>query len=138
PPLVVAGRELLAGLPREGDLPWIFGFPSRRHLELGERVFGYRWLPPVTPWEGPLPEGEGGAGVEIESGDRASDWAERCWEACGIDGIRRSVGFLDWRYWARPERYYRFYRLRAGAAEGLVVASFVGTAAWLAELWLPP
>src|SRR5262249_48661352 len=28
PPLVTLGRGLLADLPRAGDAPWIFGFPS--------------------------------------------------------------------------------------------------------------
>ncbi len=134
PPLVRAGLTLLADLPRAGDLPWIFGFPSARHLALGERVFGYRWLPPIVPWEGPLPGGRGGP---VEACEVAGDWAEAAWEACATHGVRRSVAFLNWRYWARPERYYRLYRLRAGGHEGLVVAAFVGASAWLAELWLP-
>jgi hypothetical protein len=53
---------------------------------------------------------------------------------------------LNWRYHARPERYYRFYRLRArGNAgvpaadpEGLAVFAFVEREAQAAELWLPP
>jgi len=135
PPLVVAGRALLADLPRSGDLPAIFGFPSVRHLELGERVFGYRWLSPIVPWEGPIPTVVAG---EVEPSDVAGDWAEAVWEACSVAGVRRTAAFLNWRYCARPERYYRVYRLRAGGRDGLAVAAFVGTAAWLAELWLPP
>ena len=136
PPLVVAGRRLLADLPRPHDLPWIFGFPSRRHLELGERVFGYRWLPPIVPWEGALPA-DAGNSADVESDDRAGAWAEEVWEACGVAGVRRSAAFLDWRYYSRPERYYRVYRLRAGGVDGLAVAAFVGVVAALAELWLP-
>jgi hypothetical protein len=53
-------------------------------------------------------------------------------------GVVRSAAFLNWRYWARPERYYRFYRLSSRGVPGSAVFAFVGTEAWAAELWLPP
>jgi hypothetical protein len=121
PPLVELGRCLLAGLPGEADAPWIFGFPSERHFRLGERVFGYRPLATVEVLAGPLPQPAGGAeealaaAARIESGDSCGDWAEQAWEACGLLGVRRSRDFLNWRYHARPARYYRFYRLLPGA-----------------------
>jgi hypothetical protein len=134
PPLVELGRLLLADLPRDGDAPWIFGFPSERHFRLGERVFGYRPLAAFEELAGPLPETPAPAGVSIETGDSCGDWAEAAWEACGVEGVRRSATFLNWRYYARPHRYYRFYRLAAGFA----TFAFVGDEAWAAELWLPP
>jgi hypothetical protein len=134
PPLVELGRLLLADLPRDGDAPWIFGFPSERHFRLGERVFGYRPLAAFEELAGPLPETPAPAGVAIEAGDSCGDWAEAAWEACAVDGVRRSAAFLNWRYYARPHRYYRFYQLGAGFA----VFAFVGEEAWAAELWLPP
>jgi hypothetical protein len=135
PPLVDLGRMLLADLPGEGDAPWIFGFPSQRHMRLGERVFGYRPLTSFAVLGGALPEG-GGRG-RIETADSCSDWEETIWERCGVDGVRRSAAFLNWRYWARPRRYYRFYRLFDGDQEGLAVFAFVGEEAWAAEVWLP-
>jgi hypothetical protein len=92
------------------------------------------------------------AGARIESGDSGGAWAEEAWEACGSLGVRRGMDFLNWRYHARPGRYYRFYRLlpggtgeggggagaRVGSAGGLAVFAFVGEDAWAAELWLPP
>ncbi|MFL6236345.1 MAG: hypothetical protein ACJ76N_24650 [Thermoanaerobaculia bacterium] len=135
PPLVDLGRRLLAGLPREGDAPWIFGFPSERHFRLGERVFGYKPLADFTELTGDIPEGTGGT---LGTGDSAGDWAGAVWEACGVEGVRRSAAFLNWRYHARPHRYYRFYRLASRDAEGLAVFAFVGEEAWAAELWLPP
>jgi hypothetical protein len=139
PALVELGRLLLADLPRGGDAPWIFGFPSERHFRLGERVFGYRPLSIVEELAGPLPGEPAPAGVAIGTGDSCGDWAEAAWEACcvacGIGGVRRSATFLNWRYYARPHRYYRFYRL---AGDGLAVFAFVGEEAWAAELWLPP
>jgi hypothetical protein len=140
PPLVELGRQLLADLPRPGDAPWIFGFPSERHFRLGERVFGYRPLRVVEELGGPLP-GDPAPAVkiktEIATGDSCGPWAEAVWEACGVRGVRRSAAFLNWRYHARPHRYYRFYRLASGLAEGLAVFAFVGEEAWAAELWLP-
>ena len=138
PALVDLGRALLAELPRRQDAPWIFGFPSERHFRLGERVFGYRPLTAVTPLTGELPGGKGDARLEI--GDRCADgaaWVETCWERCGGSGIRRSAAFLLWRYWARPQRYYRFYRLFSGREEGFAVFAFSGREAAAAELWLP-
>jgi hypothetical protein len=139
PPLVELGRRLLADLPREGDAPFLFGFPSERHFRLGERAFGYRPLAEVTELAGALPEAAAGD-VEITVGDSCGDWAAAAWEACGVAGVYRSAAFLNWRYYARPGRYYRFYRLASQGvgAEGLAVFAFVGEEAWGAELWLPP
>jgi hypothetical protein len=142
PALLELGRQLLAGLPGEGDAPWIFGFPSQRHFRFGELVFDYRPLATFATLAGPLPEPApevgGAAPVEIEVSDSCGDWAEAVWERCAVLGVRRSAAFLNWRYWARPHRYYRFYRLHAGGVPGLAVFAFVGLDAWAAELWLPP
>ncbi len=150
PPLVRLGRALLADLPRPEDAPWIFGFPSERHFRLGQRVFGYRPLPAIMPLQGPIPPippipsaEPTAAGALVEVGDRCGEWAEAAWSSCGARGVRRSVAFLNWRYHARPDRYYRVYRLRpTGAAspahDGLAVFAFVGSLARGTELWLPP
>jgi hypothetical protein len=135
PPLVALGRRLLADLPTPGDAPWIFGFPSERHFRLGVHAFGYRPLAVVQPLAGAIPGGAAAGGLEIS--DSCGDWAEAIWERSGALGVRRSAAFLNWRYHARPERYYRFYRLRAAGAEGLLVFAFVGAEAWAAEVWLP-
>lgn len=148
PPLVVLGRRLLADLPGPDDAPWIFGFPSPRHMRLGERAFGYRPLPAIMPLAGGLPvggsSGEGAEDALLEVSDRCGAWAEAAWEACGVPSVRRSAAFLNWRYHARPGRYYRVYRLRGGGpapdgapAEGLAVFAFVGRLARGTELWLP-
>ena len=129
PALVDLGRTLLADLPRESDAPWIFGFPSERHFKLGQRVFGYHPLTEIETFSGPIPEG---APAPIETSDSGGDWAGGVWERAGVLGVRRTDEFLRWRYWGRPRRYYRFYRLK----EGLAVFAFVGEEAWAAELWL--
>ena len=138
PALVGLGQKLLADLPGEADAPWIFGFPSERHFRLGERSFGYRPLAVLQPLAGTLPEGPAAAESLLWSGDSCGDWAEGIWERCGVHGVRRSAAFLNWRYFARPHRYYRFYRLQQGGASGLAVFAFVGEEAWATEIWLPP
>ncbi len=146
PPLVELGRRLLSDLPRARDAPWIFGFPSERHFRLGRRVFGYRPLTEIQPLAGPLPPPEGPAAESatpdvLEVSDHCGCWpgaAETAWSACGVAGVRRTTELLDWRYHARPGRYYRFYRLRAeDGPAGLAVFAFVGLEAHAAELWLP-
>ena len=138
PPLVALGRRLLADLPGEGDVPFLYGFPSERHFRLGERVFGYRPLAEAEVLAGDLADVPGPpAGVLLEIGDVCGPWAEAAWEGCGVFGVRRSTAFLNWRYHARPGRYYRVYRLAAGGRDGLAVFAFVGREAWAAELWLP-
>lgn len=146
--LVDLGQSLLADLPREGDAPWIFGFPSERHFRLGERVFDYRPLVEIEPLAGELPSTPT-ALARIETGDSCGTWAEPVWEPawepvweqCGGLGIRRSAAFLNWRYYARPQRYYRFYRMFSEGPdemEGFAVFAFVSEEAWAAEVWLPP
>ncbi|HEV8583012.1 MAG TPA: hypothetical protein VGX68_28425 [Thermoanaerobaculia bacterium] len=138
PALVELGILMLEDLPGKGDAPWIFGFPSERHFRLGERSFGYHPLVELEELGGSIPEEPAPKGTHIETGDSCGDWAEAVWEACEVAGVRRSAAFLNWRYHARPHRYYRFYRLASGGAEGLAVFAFVGEEAWAAELWLPP
>lgn len=149
PPLVLLGRRLLADLPGPDDAPWIFGFPSDRHMALGERTFGYLPLPPVQPLGGDLAravevdEREAGSAETVprEVTDRCGDWAEAAWSACGVPSVRRSVAFLNWRYHARPGRYYRVYRIApadGAGPDGLAVFAFVASLARGAELWLPP
>lgn len=149
PPLAVLGRRFLADLPgpaESGDAPWIFGFPSERHLRLGRHLFGYRPLPAIMPLAGRLPAvGGAAAGRSLEISDHCDAGAEAIWRACGVHGVRRTADFLNWRYHARPGRYYRFYRFRREAAAGggaalpgLAVFGFAGDEARAVELWLPP
>ena len=137
PPLVDLGRALLADLPPEGDAPWIFGFPSDRHFRLGQRVFGYRPLAEIVPFLGEV--AAAAEGHEILWGDVAPDDSLEIWAASGEGvGVVRSATFLNWRYHARPERYYRVFVPEASGVRGLVVAAFGLGSAQLAELWLPP
>jgi len=136
PAIVDLLDALFASIPGEEDWPWLFGFPGDRHHRLGERLYGYRPLAPVAELGGNLDRVA--AGPPIGGTDRAEPWAEEAWRACDVDSVARTVEFLAWRYWSRPDRYYRFYRLEGGAAApGLVVFAFQGEEARATELWLP-
>lgn len=141
PPLVDLGRALLADLPAAGDAPWIFGFPSERHFRLGQRVFGYRPLGEIVPLGGEIAVASPGSGVEVPWGDTAPDDAREIWAAAAGPegfGVERSAAFLNWRYHARPERYYRIYAPEVLGVRGLAVVAFAGRVAQLTEFWLPP
>jgi len=134
--MVEAGRALLDEIPRPQDLPFVFGFPGERHFRLGERAYGYREVRTIPFLEGSIPDSEGG---EVEIGDHCGSWVEETWEACAANGVRRSAAFLNWRYHARPDRYYRFYRLPSSSgSDGLMVFAFEDRLAKAAEVWLPP
>ncbi|HEX4952890.1 MAG TPA: hypothetical protein VF017_05780 [Thermoanaerobaculia bacterium] len=140
--LVGLGQELLAELPRPGEAPWVFGFPSERHFRLGEHTFGYLPLDRFPVLTGEIADAaEAAAGapeVEVAISDHCEgSWTEELWRGLGVLGVVRSAAFLNWRYWSRPGRYYRFYRVRGAGGEGLAVFAFVGAWALAAETWLP-
>ncbi len=136
--MVDAGRDLLADLPRAADVPFVFGFPSPRHFRLGVRAFGYRPWRQIVAYRGDLPAAPPAPpDVAVEITEQSGPWAPAIWERCCGIGVRRSQAFLDWRYYARPGRYYRFYRLRRREFEGFAVFGYAGEEASAAELWLP-
>ena len=139
PPLVELGRLLLDDLPRAGEAPWIYGFPSERHFRLGQRVFGYVPLTRIQEWSGEVgavPRGQQAA-VELSVSDSTTVGVPELGGIGESCGVLRTREFLNWRYWARPARYYRFYRAELPSGEALLVFSFVGTEARAAEVWLP-
>jgi hypothetical protein len=136
PPLVELGKQLLKDLPRAGDTPFLYGFPSERHFRLGARVFGYLPLDEVATLHGALPQVEPRGEVTIESLDVAPQDSAASWERAHVLGVRRTTDFLNWRYHARPERYYRFYSVVSGEKRGLMVFAFVGRQVQAAEVWL--
>jgi hypothetical protein len=141
--MVELGGTLLDPLFGDGYGPWMYGFPSERHQRLGERAIGYVLMGTVEPLVGEIPGPPPAPPLEmppvrIEIGDSCGDWAEAVWERCGGLGLKRSAAFLNWRYYARPQRYYRFYRMFSEGDEGFAVFSFVAGEALAAEVWLPP
>ncbi|MEM7480779.1 MAG: hypothetical protein AAF481_06370 [Acidobacteriota bacterium] len=138
PPMVDLVRHVLAPLPAPDDFPWMIGIPNRRHFRLGRKVLNYLLLKEIVPLAGKLPPAGAAAGHWAEAAESAPADSGEIWRSCGVWGIERSAAFLNWRYHARPYRYYRFYRLsEPGGDSGMAVFAFVEREAWGAELWLP-
>jgi hypothetical protein len=128
--------EEMFGHLRAGGAPFAFGFPNPRALVAGERLLGYRpefAVREVVYEIGSRPRGEGKASEWL--GEEYDDLWERV--AASLEtGIVRDRQRMNWRYHARPDRYYRFVALpgsrRGPAACG--VLSVVGEEALVADV----
>ena len=137
PPLVRARPLLLADLPREGDAPWIFGFPSERHFRLGERFSATGRSRPSR--SSPARSRDAGARGrrDLKTGDSAATGPRRRGRPAGSTGSAApppsSTGAIS-----ASSPLLPLLPARPAPVEGFAVFAFVGEEAWAAELWLPP
>ncbi len=97
-------------------VPFCYGFPNARALKVSERIVGSRTLMPVhlvkvplDAFPAPPPDAEGGELVDAAFDPLWGD-ARR-----GIThGANRDRGRVNWRFHARPNRYYRMVWRRQG------------------------
>ncbi len=113
--------ESLFPLLRERGAPFGYGFPSPRHLRVGEKFIGYRGHFPVRE----LSFGVVGSPPGIsEVSDCADSRLDALWEKAGFHlgraALVRDRLRANWRYHARPERYYRMVTLRDGRGWGVL------------------
>ena len=117
-------------------VPFCFGFPNARALEISHRLVGSRTLFPireiVVPCEAFPPPPSG-----IDRGDTAPEEFERFWaeasRALTHAAVRDRVR-ANWRFHARPTRYYRMLTWRDGGEPlGWAVLSVVGENALVAD-----
>ena len=120
-------------------VPFCFGFPNARALEVSERIVGSRTLFPVREKHVacesfPPPPADAG------EGDFVTETFDPLWEAASVflrDAAVRDRTRANWRFHARPTRYYRMvWRQRAGrliawaallvVGENALVADFLG------------
>jgi hypothetical protein len=109
--------EAMFGHLRADGAPFAFGFPNPRALAAGERLLGYRpefAVREVVYEIGAPPRAKG----------KASEWLgeeyDELWErvAASLEtGVVRDRRRMNWRYHARPDRYYRFVTL-SGSGPG--------------------
>jgi hypothetical protein len=128
--------EAMFAMLRERRIPFGFGFPSPRALLVGERLLGYRAHFPIREIAYPVParaRRPPGA-VVSESVDESYD---PLWDAARArlrTGLVRDRRRLNWRYHARPDRYYRFVTVRGANGVGaLGVLSVVGETAFVVD-----
>lgn len=117
-------------------VPFCFGFPGERHLVLSQRIVGTRTLFPIVekrvPCEAlPPPPADAGAGDFVdENFDPLWAAASRGWPALA----KKDRGRANWRFHARPDRYYRMvWRNGTDGLLGWAVLSVSGEDALVAD-----
>jgi hypothetical protein len=98
------------------DVPFCFGFPGERHRHVSERIVGSRTLFPVMLRKTPV-EAFGAAPSDAGSGELVDEAFDPLWEAARrtlTHGAVRDRARVNWRFHARPTRYYRMVWRRQG------------------------
>lgn len=117
-------------------VPFCFGFPNARALEISHRLVGSRTLFPirelVVPCDAfPPPP------PDYNSGDSAPESFDAFWAHAArtlTHAALRDRARANWRFHARPTRYYRMVlRESAGELVGWAVLSVVGEQALVAD-----
>lgn len=129
-------EEFYAALGARG-VPFCFGFPNARALEVSHRIVGSRTLLPVREIHVacdafPPPPGDARAGDAVGEPFDAL-WAEAARSL--THAAVRDRARANWRFHARPTRWYRMvWREHAGEMAGWVVLSVAGETALVADL----
>jgi hypothetical protein len=117
-------------------VPFCFGFPNPRALEVSERIVGSRTLFPIreviAPCDAfPAPPSDATAGDSVEeSFDPLWNAAETFLSHAAV----RDRARVNWRFHARPTRWYRMvWRESGNRATGWAVLSVAGDAALVAD-----
>jgi hypothetical protein len=93
----------------EDGVPFCYGFPNARALEVSERIVGSRTLFPVRLVKAPL-DAFGPSPSDAEAGEHVAEAFDPLWEEArrGLTHAAiRDRGRVNWRFHARPDRYYR-------------------------------
>ncbi len=110
---------------RDG-VPFCYGFPNARALRVSEKIVGSRTLLPVRLVKTPL-EALAPPPPDAEAGEHVDETFDPLWEAArrGITyGPVRDRARVNWRFHARPDRYYRMvWRRQAREMLGWAVLS---------------
>ena len=117
-------------------IPFCFGFPGERHRRLSHRLVGSRTLFPIreidVPCESLFPSPAGAV-----SGDWIPESFDSLWKAASrflCHAAMRDRVRANWRFHARPSRYYRMvWREGAVGATGWAVLSVDGERALVAD-----
>jgi hypothetical protein len=111
------------------EVPFCFGFPNARALKVSERIVGSRTLFPIGLQKTPV-EAFGAPPPDAEAGDRVDERFDPLWEAARPHFTHAAVrdrARVNWRFHARPTRYYRMvWRAQARELVGWAALSVVG------------
>jgi hypothetical protein len=118
------------------DVPFCFGFPNARALRVSERIVGSRTLMPVglkiaAVEAFPRPP------ADLESGEFVDEAFDSLWESARrrlTHAAVRDRARVNWRFHARPSRYYRMVWRRQGSElASWAAVSVVGEEATVAD-----
>src|SRR5207302_10543820 len=119
-------------------VPFCFGFPGTRHLAISNRLVGTRTLFPIREVRASIASIPPSAS-SWEAGDFVGEEFDALWAAAAAripEGPVRDRARVNWRFHARPDRYYRMvWTLGAsgGGWSGWAALSVSGTRALVAE-----
>ncbi len=117
-------------------VPFCFGFPNARALRVSERIVGSRTLLPIVLRKVPA-EAFGPPPPDLESSDSMDERFDALWEAgrrTFTHGPLRDRTRVNWRFHARPSRYYHLVSRRQGRELlSWAAVSVVGTEATVAD-----
>ena len=118
------------------DVPFCFGFPNARALRVSERIVGSRTLFPIGLKKVPV-EAFGPPPPDMESGELVDEAFDSLWEAgrrAFTHAAVRDRARVNWRFHARPTRYYRMVWRRQGRElAAWAVLSVIGEEATVAD-----
>jgi hypothetical protein len=98
------------------QVPFCFGFPNARALRVSERIVGSRTLFPIAVKRTPVEDFEPPP-PDAESGENVDEAFDSLWEAGQrhlAHAAVRDRARVNWRFYARPSRYYRMVWRRQG------------------------
>lgn len=132
-------REMAAAfydrVGREG-VPFCFGFPNPRALHVSEKIVGSRTLFPVRLVLAPVAT-FASPPADAETGDFVDESFDRLWETArsGLSQAAvRDRSRVNWRFHARPNRYYRMiWRKSGGEMLGWAALSVAGETGTVAD-----
>lgn len=118
------------------DVPFCFGFPNARALRVSERIVGSRTLLPIGLKKVPS-EAFGRPPSDMETGERVDEGFDSLWETgrrAFTHAAVRDRARVNWRFYARPTRYYRMVWRRQGRElAGWAALSVVGEEATVVD-----
>lgn len=134
-----AMTELFYGLVGQRGIPFCFGFPGTRHTAISEHVVGTRTVFEVAEFAVPC-EAFAPAPAEAGAGDFVGPEFDPLWSRAARAlpaAAVRDRARVNWRFHARPGRYYRMVWIRRGeelvswaalsvAGETALVADYLG------------
>lgn len=117
-------------------VPFCFGFPNSRALRVSERIVGSRTLWPIRFIEVSVDTFEKPPG-DMEAGDSVGESYDRLWEAARLalsHAAVRDRSRVNWRFHARPNRYYRMvWRSQRGVMTGWAAICAAGETATVVD-----